>query len=311
MGPPQSRQKSQSLEASASAVRAARVAGSATAGVVELFGFHPVDTVAKRLMNHPGTVRAPGLSLAATLDGYSRVALRDAYGEASLVRRYLSLFPGLSFAAGYKILQRVYKFGGQPFVREWMSAHHGERARAVCGGDSSRAKLLTHAMAGAVVGVGEIVLLPLDVLKIKSQNNPAALRGRGLLEILRTERLGGLYRGAGWTAARNAPGSFALFGGSAAVKSRVYGLENFNDATLAQNFVASCAGGVASITVASPLDVIKTRIQTRDFGSGESGFTILRNLLRNEGVGALFKGLAPKILIVGPSSCLASQLHNT
>lgn len=297
---PPSNQKSPTTEASASALRAARVAGSATAGVVELFGFHPVDTVAKRLMNHAGTIRSPGLSFTATMDGYTRVALREAYSEASLFRRYLSLFPGLSFAAGYKILQRVYKFGGQPFVREWITEKHGSRALSIAGGDKQRAKLLTHAAAGAVVGVGEIVLLPLDVLKIKSQNNPAALKGRGLLQILRTERIAGLYRGAGWTAARNAPGSFALFGGSALVKYRVYGLENFNEATLGQNFVASCAGGVASITVASPLDVIKTRIQTHDFGAGESGFTVLRNLIRNEGFGALFKGLAPKLLVVGP-----------
>ena len=30
----------------------ARFIGSATAGVLELLGFHPVDTVAKRLMNN-------------------------------------------------------------------------------------------------------------------------------------------------------------------------------------------------------------------------------------------------------------------
>lgn len=300
MGAPPAGRRSDTLEASAAAVRTARVAGSATAGVVELFGFHPVDTVAKRLMNHAGAVRAPGASFAASLDGYARVALRDAHGDPSILRRYLSLFPGLSFAAGYKILQRVYKFGGQPFVRELIDRHAGDRARRMAGGDRQRAKMWTHALAGAAVGVGEIVLLPLDVLKIKSQNNPAALRGRGLVQILRTERLSGLYRGAGWTAARNAPGSFALFGASAAVKGKVYGLENFNDATLGQNFVASCAGGVASITVASPLDVVKTRIQARDFGSSESGFQILGNLMRNEGPGALFKGLLPKLLVVGP-----------
>ncbi len=292
--------KSETPFETAASLRLARVAGSATAGVVELFGFHPVDTVAKRLMNHPGTIRAPGLSVAATFDGYSRVVLRDAYGDPSILRRYLSLFPGLTFAAGYKILQRVYKFGGQPFVREAIASRYGDSANRMCGGDQQKAKMLTHAVAGAMVGVGEIVLLPLDVLKIKSQNNPAALRGRGLFEILRTERISGLYRGAGWTAARNAPGSFALFGANAFVKGRVYGLDNFNDATLGQNFVASLVGGVASITVASPFDVIKTRIQTRDFGSGETGFATLRNLLRNEGAGALFKGLAPKILIVGP-----------
>lgn len=32
-------------------------------------------------------------------------------------------------------------------------------------------------------------------------------------------------RGASWTAARNAPGSFALFGGSAFVKDYVFALE--------------------------------------------------------------------------------------
>lgn len=80
------------------------------------------------------------------------------------------------------------------------------------------------------------MLLPLDVLKIKMQSvsfvcidpllvsltralrrtNPEAFRGRGVLQIVKDEGFG-LYRGAGWTAARNAPGSFAV---SAASTSR-------------------------------------------------------------------------------------------
>ncbi len=61
----------------------------------------------------------------------------------------------------------------------------------------------------SLIGIGEIVLLPLDVLKIKRQTNPEAFRGRGVLRIVRDEGFG-LYRGWGWTAARNAPGSFAV-----------------------------------------------------------------------------------------------------
>jgi hypothetical protein len=278
----------------------ARLLGGATAGVVELFGFHPVDTVAKRLMAHDGVVRTPGMTFSAALSGYSRVALRDAYGHPSLLARYTSLFPGLSFAAAYKILQRVYKFGGQPVATDFMTTRFGAHADAVAGGDAARAKLLLHASAGAMIGIGEVVLLPLDVLKIKSQNNPAALAGRGLVTILRQEKLSGLYKGAGWTAARNAPGSFALFGASAFVKGRVFGLDNFNDATLVQNLAASAAGGVASITVASPLDVVKTRLQMRDFSSKETGSQILGAMLRKEGPGALFKGLVPKLFVVGP-----------
>lgn len=61
----------------------------------------------------------------------------------------------------------------------------------------------------SIIGIGEIVLLPLDVLKIKRQTNPEAFRGRGVVRIVRDEGFG-LYRGWGWTAARNAPGSFAV-----------------------------------------------------------------------------------------------------
>lgn len=277
----------------------ARVAGSAFAGVVELFGFHPVDTVAKRLMNSPVTIRAPGLTSAMAIESYSKIIFRNTHG-ASALEKYASLFPGLSFAAGYKILQRVYKFGGQPFVREAMSNAIGSHVLSFSNGDQRRATMWLHAMSGAVVGIGEVILLPLDVLKIKSQSNPDALKGRGLMTILREERISRLYRGAGWTMARNAPGSFALFGASAFVKARVFGLDNFNDASFAQTFAASIAGGVASITVASPLDVIKTRIQARDFGSTVTGAQIFTDLMRKEGPGALFKGLVPKLLVVGP-----------
>lgn len=61
----------------------------------------------------------------------------------------------------------------------------------------------------SIIGIGEIILLPLDVLKIKRQTNPEAFRGRGVFKIVADEGMG-LYRGAGWTAARNAPGSFAV-----------------------------------------------------------------------------------------------------
>jgi hypothetical protein len=274
--------------------------GGATAGVVELFGFHPVDTVAKRLMAHDGAVRLPGMPFQTAVDGYARVVLRDAYDNPSAFARYKSLFPGLSFAAAYKILQRVYKFGGQPIATDFMTTRFGAAAERMTGGDKAKAKQLLHATAGAAIGVGEVILLPLDVLKIKSQNNPAAMAGRGLFQILRQESLTGLYRGAGWTAARNAPGSFSLFGASALVKGKLFGLENYNDATLLQNFAASAAGGIASITVASPLDVVKTRIQSRDFGSGETGTKIIKDMLTKEGPSALFKGLVPKLFVVGP-----------
>lgn len=63
--------------------------------------------------------------------------------------------------------------------------------------------------AYSLTGIGEVVLLPLDVLKIKRQVNPEAFRGRGVFRIFAEEGRN-LYSGWGWTMARNAPGSFAV-----------------------------------------------------------------------------------------------------
>mmetsp|Transcript_40727 Transcript_40727/g.53644 ORF Transcript_40727/g.53644 Transcript_40727/m.53644 type:complete len:322 (+) Transcript_40727:154-1119(+) len=274
----------------------ARVLGSACAGVSELALFHPVDTVAKRLMSNQTQVFVSGQSLAATASNLNEIIFKEAASKP-IFQRYQSLFPGISYGAGYKILQRVYKFGGQPYVRDLMTKAFGDQFTSAFG--EKKGKALLYAFAGSLMGVGEIVLLPLDVLKIKAQTNPESLKGRGIIDIFSKEGMG-LYRGAGWTAARNAPGSFALFGGSSFTKEYIFKLENYSDATFFQDTIASVAGATASITVAAPLDVVKTRIQNRPFDSPESGVTILRNLVRNEGFGAFFKGLTPKLLVVGP-----------
>ncbi len=169
---------------------------------------------------------------------------------------------------------------------------------------------MMNATAGSLIGIGEIVLLPLDVLKIKRQTNPEAFRSRGFFRIVADEGMG-LYRGAGWTAARNAPGSFALFGGSAFAKEKIFHLEDYNAATWGQNFVASIAGASASLIVSAPLDVIKTRIQNRNFEDVESGFKIVGRMFKNEGITSFFKGLTPKMLMTGPKLVFSFWLAQT
>lgn len=75
----------------------------------------------------------------------------------------------------------------------------------------------------------------------------------------------------------------------------MFGLQDYSKATWTQNFVASIAGAIASITVAAPLDTIKTRIQNANFEQKVSGVTVIKELVRNEGATALFKGLTPKV----------------
>ncbi|KAJ5885624.1 hypothetical protein N7504_011460 [Penicillium tannophilum] len=277
----------------------ARLLGSGSAGIAELAVFHPVDTTAKRLMSNQTRIT--------TIPEFKKVVFKE-YADAPAGRKFTSLFPGLGYAACYKVLQRIYKYGGQPFARDYLALHYGNEFDNAFG--KGNGKAIMHATAGSLVGIGEVVLLPLDVLKIKRQTNPEAFRGRGLFKIISDEGMG-LYRGAGWTAARNAPGSFALFGGSAFAKEYIYGLTDYNKATWDQNFVASVAGASASLIVSAPLDVIKTRIQNRNFENPESGFRIVSNMLKNEGAMSLFKGLTPKLLMTGPKLVFSFWLAQT
>lgn len=280
---------------SSNGVSHARLLGSAVAGLSELTLFHPVDTIAKRLMSNESRVLVLN-SASTTAVNLNHAIFRDAYNKNPF-SKVGSLFPGIGFGAAYKILQRVYKFGGQPVLLDKMTTRYGPEFDEKFGHKNGRT--LLSATAGSMIGVGEVFLLPLDALKVKAQTAPEQLKGRGVIDIFRKEGMG-LYRGAGWTVARNAPGSFALFGGNTAAKSFMGVGEKGDRATWTQDALASSAGAIASITVAQPLDVIKTRIQNRPFDSPESGVSIMTKLIKNEGFGGFFKGLTPKLMVVGP-----------
>ena len=277
----------------------ARFAGAGSAGVLELALFHPVDTISKRLMSNKTKVT--------TVKAFNQTVFKQ-NAEAAIGKKLMSLFPGFGYAAGYKILQRIYKYSGQPIVKDYLAANTGDSFDRLFGKGTGKAVM--YATAGSLVGIGEIVLLPLDVLKIKRQTNPEAFRGRGLFRIVADEKWN-LYRGWGWTAARNAPGSFALFGGSAFTKEYLFQLRDYSDATWFQNFVASISGAAASLTVSAPLDVIKTRIQNRDFNNPKSGMQIVRDMIRHEGATSFFKGLTPKLLTAGPKLVFSFTIAQT
>eukprot|EP00240_Pyramimonas_obovata_P013221 CAMPEP_0118921156 /NCGR_PEP_ID=MMETSP1169-20130426/521_1 /TAXON_ID=36882 /ORGANISM="Pyramimonas obovata, Strain CCMP722" /LENGTH=247 /DNA_ID=CAMNT_0006861831 /DNA_START=230 /DNA_END=973 /DNA_ORIENTATION=+ len=224
----------------------------------------------------------------------SEIVFKQAH-EKPLGTRVMSLYPGMQFAVAYKAFQRIYKFGGQPLVYAAMDRNFKESFENTFG--KKHSKTMMQATAGCLMGIGEVGLLPLDVLKIKAQTNAEALGNRGLFTILRQEKLRDLYRGAGWTMVRNAPGSFSLFGANAWAKDTLF---NNNLDAYWKTFVTSTVGSVASIVVASPMDVIKTRIQNRDFNDPRSGGQVIKDLLKQEGPTAFFKGLTPKVLTVAP-----------
>ncbi|KAF8040276.1 hypothetical protein BT93_B2496 [Corymbia citriodora subsp. variegata] len=62
---------------------------------------------------------------------------------------------------------------------------------------------------------------------------------------------------------------------------------------------AGAAAGTIAATLVCPLDVIKTRLQVHGVPSGHKGsiiITSLQNIMKQEGVKGLYRGLSPTIL---------------
>ncbi|RNF27086.1 putative mitochondrial carrier protein [Trypanosoma conorhini] len=290
--------------------------GAATvAGSCEIVIFHPFDTTAKRLMSHHHTVFDP-TSLSQTWRNFIQVVFRGieknkpAGARVTFFDRVWHLYPGSAYAVAYKVLQRFIKFAGQPYMREFLEYKFG---RLSLGDAQQQARqkgtrhkknhgaMLLEATAGCLVGLCEVVLLPIDRMKVLNQTNRGAIQNRTFFTILRQEGIVKMYAGIGTTAVRNAPGSFLLFGGAACTKDYVFKLENYGDATLLQNFVSSTVGSCLGVWFTSPMDVVKTRIQNKRFGEGRvTGWSIVRETLQQEGFMAFYKGISPKLITSAP-----------
>ncbi|KAK7891371.1 hypothetical protein WMY93_023334 [Mugilogobius chulae] len=135
------------------------------------------------------------------------------------------------------------------------------------------------------------------------------------VQLLKTHGLAGLYRGAGATLMRDVPFSmiyFPLFANLNAL-----GRESQSDAQSRapfwQSFVAGCmAGSIAAVAV-TPLDVIKTRIQTLQKGEGEDTYRGIidctRRIMKREGPSAFLKGAACRALVIAPLFGIAQGVY--
>ncbi|XP_073932525.1 mitochondrial glutamate carrier 2 isoform X4 [Castor canadensis] len=131
-------------------------------------------------------------------------------------------------------------------------------------------------------------------------------------ELLHTRGLAGLYKGLGATLLRDIPFSVIYFPLFANLNNR--GLsENTGKASFAHSFLAGCAAGSVAAAAVTPLDVLKTRIQTLKKGLGEdtySGVTdCARKLWTQEGPSAFMKGAGCRALVIAPLFGIAQGVY--
>ncbi|XP_008846127.1 mitochondrial glutamate carrier 2 isoform X2 [Nannospalax galili] len=205
--------------------------------------------------------------------------------------------------------------------------------------DGTQQNLKMEMLAGCGAGICQVVVTcPMEMLKIQLQDagrlavchqgSTAALptsrsysmgstHGRPSAiviarELLQTQGLSGLYRGLGATVLRDIPFSvmyFPLF----AHLNQLGVSQRTGKATFMHSFLAGCTAGSVAAVAVTPLDVLKTRIQTLKKGLGEdtySGVTdCARKLWTQEGPAAFMKGAGCRALVIAPLFGIAQGVY--
>uniref|UniRef100_A0A674PR73 Mitochondrial glutamate carrier 2 n=1 Tax=Takifugu rubripes TaxID=31033 RepID=A0A674PR73_TAKRU len=135
------------------------------------------------------------------------------------------------------------------------------------------------------------------------------------MELLKTHGLAGLYRGAGATLMRDVPFSmiyFPLFANLNALGQEGGGNVQAR-APLWQSFMSGCVAGSVAAVAVTPLDVIKTRLQTLQKGEGEDTYKGIidctRRIMMREGPSAFLKGATCRALVIAPLFGIAQGVY--
>ncbi|XP_054156847.1 mitochondrial ornithine transporter 1-like [Oppia nitens] len=169
---------------------------------------------------------------------------------------------------------------------------------------------IDYAIAGFFAAFfSSFALCPTELIKCKLQ----ALRETGLnthigpiqltRQILQVEGIAGMYRGLTATIAREMPGYFCFFGGYELAKKFLLVNTEPTDVKslgLLKTTIAGSFGGMCLWSAIFPIDVVKSRIQIG--GSGKSFTVLMADIVRREGLTALYKGLTPTLVRTIPSS---------
>jgi len=260
------------------------IAGSFGATIV-----YPIDLVKTRMQNQRSTVVGQ-LLYKNSLDCAQKV-----WRNEGLVGFYRGLGPQLVGVAPEKAIK--------------LTVNDLIRGRAM-DPETGRIKLPWEIVAGGSAGACQVIFTnPLEIVKIRLQVQGEAAKAegaapRGAIHIIRQLGLVGLYRGAAACLLRDVPFSAIYFPGYAHLKKDVFH-EGYHGKKLSflETLSAAALAGMPAAYLATPADVIKTRLQV-EARTGQTNYNgvvdAFRKILSEEGPRALFKGGLARVLRSSP-----------
>ncbi|XP_077453476.1 mitochondrial glutamate carrier 1 [Stigmatopora argus] len=299
----------------------AKLINGGVAGLVGVTCVFPIDLAKTRLQNQQGAQVYKGMwdCLAKTVrsEGYF-----GCYRGAAVNLTLVTPEKAIKLAANDAFRQKLSRDGHLPLWGEVLAGCGAGTCQVVVTTPMEMLKIQLQD-AGRLAAQRKVPTpVPAPSLVAPQPSRPSApIRTSATsitVELLRTRGLAGLYRGAGATLMRDVPFSmiyFPLFANLNALgreKHRSPGDVQAR-APFWQSFVAGCAAGSVAAVAVTPLDVIKTRLQTLQKGEGEDSYRGImdctRRIIKREGPSALLKGAVCRALVIAPLFGIAQGVY--
>ncbi|XP_034390016.1 mitochondrial glutamate carrier 1 isoform X2 [Cyclopterus lumpus] len=304
----------------------AKLINGGVAGLVGVTCVFPIDLAKTRLQNQQGVPVYKGMMdcLAKTVrsEGYF-----GCYRGAAVNLTLVTPEKAIKLAANDVFRQKLSKDGHLPLWGEVLAGCGAGTCQVVVttpmemlkiqlqdAGRLAAQRTVPTAAQAAAPGPAQTLVAPPPARP--SPPPPPRASATGItVELLKTRGLAGLYRGAGATLVRDVPFSmiyFPLFANLNAL-----GRERVGDvqvrAPFWQSFMAGCGAGSVAAVAVTPLDVIKTRLQTLQKGDGEETYKGIvdctRRIMTREGPSAFLKGAACRALVIAPLFGIAQGVY--
>ncbi|KAG3292731.1 mitochondrial glutamate carrier 2 isoform X1 [Ictidomys tridecemlineatus] len=294
---------------------AAKLINGGVAGLVGVTCVFPIDLAKTRLQNQHGKDMYKGMI--------------DCLMKTARAEGFLGMYRGAAVNLTLVTPEKAIKLAANDFFRQLLME------------DGMQRNLKMEMLAGCGAGMCQVVVTcPMEMLKIQLQDAgrlaaphqsstsaPSSSRfyttgsasthkrpSATLIawELLRTQGLAGLYKGLGATLLRDIPFSIIYFPMFANLNN--LGVHELTGkASFAHSFVSGCIAGSLAAVAVTPLDVLKTRIQTLKKGLGEDVYSGImdcaRKLWIQEGPSAFMKGAGCRALVIAPLFGIAQGVY--
>ncbi|XP_053320672.1 mitochondrial glutamate carrier 2 [Spea bombifrons] len=291
----------------------AKLINGGVAGLVGVTCVFPIDLAKTRLQNQQGRSIYTGMF--------------DCLIKTIRSEGFFGMYRGAAVNLTLVTPEKAIKLAANDFFRNRLTQ------------DGKELTLVREMLAGCGAGTCQVIVTsPMEMLKIQLQDAgrlatqkaisvdgatavphqtaaTATQKPSALLitkELLRTQGISGVYKGLGATLLRDVPFSIIYFPLFANVNK--LGVRSSQEkAPFYHSFLAGCfAGSVAAVAV-TPLDVLKTRIQTLKKGIGEETYNGITDCARkiwvNEGPSAFMKGAVCRALVIAPLFGIAQVVY--